>query len=158
MKVELKISDKSKKLIRKMPEAVRPALFSGMKEAMRLVERRVKSPYLSGKALRRRTGRLRNSVFPQVKIQGDKVLGTIGTNVLYGRFWELGFVGGVQVRAHERLIAQAFGKSIAPRRIRVRAHSRQIDQEARPFLRPAMEDELSAVTRLLGSRIEEAFR
>ena len=158
MRVELKISDKSKRMIREMPEMMKPALFKGMKEAMFLVERRVKTPYLSGKALRRRTGRLRGSIAHQVKIRGDQVIATIGTNVVYGRFWELGFVGGVQVRAHARTIRQAFGKAIPPTRIRVRAHSRQIDQEARPFLRPAIDDQMRRITGLLARRIEEAFR
>jgi len=157
MRIELNLSSKAKKLLRKMPDLVVPALFKGMKQAMLLAERTAKSPYLSGKALRRRTGRLRGSISHDVKIQGDKVVGRISTDVVYGRIHELGFKGQMKVRRHARNIRQAFGRRIEPRTISVRAHTRQVDLPARPFLRPALEDNMSDITRILSNRIEEAF-
>lgn len=158
MRTDLRLSSKARDMLRKMPELVKPALFKGMKQAMILAERTAKSPYLSGKALQRRTGRLRGSITNSVSIKGDKVIGAIGTNVIYGRIWELGFKGPVQVMAHAREIRQAFGRPISPRTIRVGAHTRQVDIIARPFLRPALEDNLTDINRILVNRIEEAFR
>lgn len=157
-KVDLKLSKKSRAMLRKMPDLVVPALFKGMKKAMLTAERTSRSPYLSGKALNRRTGRLRASVTHSVKIVGDKVVGTIGTNVVYGRVHELGYQGPVQVGAHARTIRQAFGRAITPTVVNVRAHTRQVNVPARPFLRPAIEDNLSGIGRILSRRIEEAFK
>jgi len=153
----LKLSEKSKKMLRKMPGLVTPALFKGMKQAMPAVESQAKSPYLTGKALNVQTGHLRRSVATRVNISGDKVTGSIGTNVSYGRFWELGYSGPMNVRAHSRTIRQAFGRAISPRAVSVRAHTRQVDQKPRPFLRPAIEDKLEQVHRILANTIEEAF-
>lgn len=158
MDVELKISKKSRELLKKMPELIVPAVFKGMTTAMMLAKRTAISPYLSGKALRHRSGRLLKSIDTDVKIQGDKVIGKIGTNVVYGRVHELGFKGPVRVGAHERTIRQAFGRPIAPTRISVGAHTRNVDIPARPFLRPALEDNLPKIRGILAKRIEEAFK
>jgi phage gpG-like protein len=140
-----------------MPDLVKPALMKGMKQGMLLVERTARSPYLSGKALQRRTGRLRNSITTDVQIDGDRVIGRIGTAVVYGRIHELGYSGPIGVRAHSRTIRQAFGRAISPVTVDVRAHTRQADIPARPFLRPAIEDNLTDIQRILVNRIEEAF-
>lgn len=158
MKAELKISDKSRKMIKEIPGLMVPAMFKGMKQAMLLAESTARSPYLSGKALRRRTGRLRGSVSHDVRIEGGRVVGSIGTNVVYGRVHELGFKGPVKVMAHARTIRQAFGKAITPTVVQVAAHTRNVNMPASPFLRPAVEDKLSAITRILANRIEEAFK
>lgn len=144
-------------MIREMPELMTPAVFKGMKQAMALAESTVRSPYLSGKALKRRTGRLRGSITHNVKLDGDNVVGQIGTNVVYGRIHELGYTGPVQVMAHARTIRQAFGRAITPTVVNVRAHTRNVDMPARPFLRPAVKDKLSAIERIIANRIEEAF-
>lgn len=156
-KFDLKLSAKSKKLLRKMPDLIVPALFKGMKQAMLLAERTARSPYLSGKALKRVTGRLRASITHSVRIEGTKVVGRIGTNVVYGRVHELGFKGPVQVKAHARNIRQAFGKPIPAKTVRVSAHTRQMNVRARPFLRPAIEDNIRPIARILANRVEEAF-
>lgn len=157
-RVDVKLSEASRKLIRKMPDVVVPALYKGMKQAVLLAERTVKSPYLSGKALNRRTGRLRNSITNRVTIQGNRVVGSVGTNVVYGRIHELGYSGPMSVKAHSRMIRQAFGRPLQkPRLVEVRAHTRQVSMRPRPFLRPAIQDNLTQIGRLLSVRIEEAF-
>ena len=120
-----------------------------------LVESRVKTHYLSGAALNVRTGHLRRSIHSNVEIRGDKVRGTIGTNVVYGRFWELGYKGPVEVREHWRTIRQAFGRPIDPTPVLVRAHTRHLDIEARPFLRPAILDKLDEIGRIIAREIEK---
>ena len=51
----------------------------------------VKASKLSGGVLNVKTGRLRRSINQQVKSDDKSVIGQVGTNVNYGRFWELGF-------------------------------------------------------------------
>lgn len=158
MRSKLKLSESARQMLRKMPGQVIPALFKGVQQFMLLVEGRVKGHYLSGGALNRVTGRLRNSVTSEAKIDGNKVVGKIGTNVVYGRLWELGYKGPMQVMAHARTIRQAFGKPIDPVTIRVSAHTRNVDIKARPFMRPALDDEMDTGLRIITNRIEEAFK
>ena len=93
---------------------------------------KVKADYLSGGALGVVTGRLRRSVTERTEASGDSVTSTVGTNLSYGRFWELGFQGVEEVREHVR---RTHG-SVAT----VRAHERHVNQAPRPFLHPALDD------------------
>lgn len=101
----------------------------------------VKAFYLSGVALNVRTGRLRRSINLRYEDNGATISASVGTNVEYGRFWELGFSGTEMVRAHMRKTSKAEGM--------VKAHERKVNQPARPFLAPALED--------MGPRIESAL-
>lgn len=154
---KLDLKPESRKLLTKMPGLIVPALFKGMKQAVLMAEATARSPYLSGKALNRRTGRLRNSITHDVRIRGNTVIGAIGTNVAYGRFWELGYDGPVRVKAHARTIKQAFGRAIRPTSVSVRSHTRQVSARPRPFLRPGLEDNMEDIRGVLAKRVEEAF-
>lgn len=72
----------------------------------------------------KQTGRLFNSIFGKVIREGSQVLGVVGTNVVYGRRLELGFVG----------------KDSA---------GRQYNQAPRPFIRPAFERNRDRIKRIL---------
>lgn len=120
----------------------------------------VKRTKLTGQVLNVRTGRLRSSINARFEDAGDEVSSTVGTAVPYGRFWELGFVGVVTVRAHVREIksrsVMLWGEP--RRRTRadaldavdhsvnavgvafVRSHQRRISEPARPFLQPALHE------------------
>lgn len=102
----------------------------------------VKGIYLTGAALGVRTGRLRRSVNAVFSQNGTQLSSSVGTNVEYGRFWEMGFKGTEQVKAFSRITGA--GKTSL-----VRAHLRQVNQAARPFLQPALED--------MGPRIHSAL-
>jgi len=154
---EIRLTDESRAMLRRMPDLAVPALFRGMKKAMIRVEARARSPYLTGRSLNVRTGHLRRSIVSGAQIDGDTVTGHVGTNVSYGRFWELGYHGPMSVRSHLRQIRQAFGRPIDPRRVRVRAHIRQVHQDPRPFLRPAIEDTLDKTIDTLARSIRDAF-
>jgi hypothetical protein len=82
------------------------------------LQRKVKAEKLSGQVLNVRTGRLRRSINEETHDAGDVVESTVGTPVVYGRFWELGFDGVEQVKAHT---ATAFGVEQ-----QVRAHTRTV--------------------------------
>jgi phage gpG-like protein len=113
----------------------------------------VKENYLTGQSLNVRTGRLRRSINEKFTENGTTFTSSVGTNVSYGRFWELGFHGIEEVKAHTRMMTMAWGRAVKePREISVGAHQRELDQKARPFLQPAlaaMKDEIRA--RLVGS-------
>jgi hypothetical protein len=90
-----------------------------------------------------RTGTLRSSISTSWHRSPFELdVGTfetgVGTKMKYGRAHELGFRGTVAVPSHWREIRQAFGKPIAPRSTKIKAHSRQMKLPKRPFLKPAV--------------------
>jgi HK97 gp10 family phage protein len=97
---------------------------------------------LSDDVLHVRTGRLRRSITQTVTEDGGNILGTVGTNVVYARFQELGFSGTQNVRESLRTIKTAFGKSIKGGAVTftVRAHSRHVNYPAHSFLATALKE------------------
>jgi len=147
MKAFLKLSDRSRRMLRRMPDAAVPALAKGMRQAMIMAEGTARGEYLSGRALKRRTGRLRGSITHDVRISGDKVTGRIGSRVIYARIHELG--GEIVPRQAKALRFHIPGVGWrTAKRVRI---------PARPFLRPSIEDNLDDITRVLAKRVEEAF-
>lgn len=71
------------------------------------------------------TGRLRQSIAWEVVVEPKAVVGRVGTNVVYARRLELGFVG-----------TDALG--------------RNINQEPRPYLRPSLAENRKEILRFLG--------
>lgn len=72
------------------------------------------------------TGRLRQSIAWEVEATSTEVIGRVGTNVVYARRLELGFVG-------------------------TDAAGRNINQEPRPYLRPSLHENRAEILRLLGA-------
>lgn len=97
---------------------------------------------LSDDVLRVRTGRLRRSINQRVTEDADGIGGTVGTNVSYAAFQELGFAGTMNVREHLRTIKTAFGKSIKGGAVTftVQAHARRVEYPAHSFLASAMRE------------------
>lgn len=101
-------------------------------------------------------GRLINSLrfefFRNADSNGVKI-GSFG--VPYAAFWEFGFKGNQSVRAHNRLITQAFGKKLSPSvTARIRQHTRSVDQAPRSYLRPAFEAHKSRVVEIIKKAME----
>ncbi len=72
------------------------------------------------------TSRLRTSITHDVREEGDSVVGRVGTNVPYARRLEKGFFG-VDSRGHN------------------------INQAARPYLLPALSENISRLVRILAT-------
>lgn len=103
--------------------------------------RKVKQQKLSGQVLNVRTGRLRRSVNNAVLLQASEVIGVVSTNVKYARAHEYGFKGQQQVKAHLRMMKEAFGRSVkSPRQIEVSPHVRNVNLPERSFLRSALKE------------------
>lgn len=117
--------------------------------------RRVKAGRLTGQSLKVQTGRLRRSINYKYRESGDTMTGSVGTNVIYGAFWELGpKKSTVSVKAHTRRdagqIAAATRTTKSGKRkvgakgkghgtIMVKAHERRVTVQARPFLKPELD-------------------
>ncbi len=109
-----------------------------------LAVRRAQTHYLvGGNPLHVRTGRGRSSVTKSMaqKIGMDFVV-RVGSRVFYMAIHEDGGRFTYNVPAHTRIITKAFGKSIDPVVAHVRGHTRTSVFPARPWLRPAVRDQL----------------
>ena len=105
----------------------------------------IKREKLSGQVLRRVSGDLSRSVSPSSTINGDIILGTVGTNLFYGRIHEYGFNGRVAVSAHARS-----GKHGT---YNVRAHERTVTMPERSFLRSSLQEQLPDIRQRLASAL-----
>jgi len=86
-----------------------------------------KNPSAPGEPPKKVTARLFNSIVGIVFRERNQVIGGVGTNVIYARRLEQGFVGTDKA-------------------------GRNIDQAPRPYLRPGLSQSLTRVKRLLGAR------
>lgn len=124
----------------------------------------VKDGPLTGQPLNVRTGRLRRSITEKFTADSKQARSIVGTNVSYGRFWELGFKGNETVRAHTRRLRtlRVRGKNKGRRTgslgsggvVSVRTHTRRVDQDARPFLQPST----AAIAPYFRNRVLEALK
>jgi len=150
--IKTKLTSETLAWVRESPATVKAALVPAMKTCLALAEATSKKDYLSGPRpgrLDRVTGRLRGSVTTEASASGNTIVGKIGTNVIYGRAHELGFRGNVTVSAHTRRTAGGSAN--------VRSHTRKMDIKARPFLRPALEDNLDRFCDIFADAVVKAF-
>jgi hypothetical protein len=117
----------------------------------------VKEEKLSGQVLGVRTGRGRRSVHEVTTEASDTITSRTGTDVGYMRAWELGFDGDVQVRAHDRLVRQVFGRPVAPTTQHVGPSTRHVHMAARPWLGPSLAEMRERVRERLSAAVSEAL-
>lgn len=114
---------------------------------------------LSDDVLHVRTGRLRRSITAQFEEGETSIRARVGTNVKYARVHELGFRGTVQVKEHLRMQVTAWGRPMKnPRNVTVKAHPMQMNTPARPFLRPALEENEERIKTNVRKAIAEGLR
>lgn len=101
------------------------------------LQRKVKEEKLSGQVLKRRTGRLSRSINKRIVRGPDYIEGRVGTNVGYGKDWELGF--HLPARDIYPVKAQALFWPGASHPV-AHVHQAARDVAARPFLRPSLEE------------------
>jgi hypothetical protein len=77
--------------------------------------------------------------------------------VKYAFAQEYGFDGDETAAAHSRTIKQAFGKSIAPKTIFVRAFSRHMNLPERSFMRSALDEMQDEIAEALSEAVSEGL-
>lgn len=140
-------------------ERLRTGLSQTIGRLVLTLQRNVKQNKLSGQVLNVRTGRLRRSINTRMEnLNTAQPAGFVGTNVSYARAWELGFDGKVNVRESLRMQVTAFGKSIEPQQVTVRAHQRNVHMPAKSFLGSALQELQPEIMRELSGSVTEAIR
>jgi len=159
MKIEHEKFAKFQQKFAQSQRSRRSRITNALSDAAEIAVGTAKTPYLTGRSLKVRTGRLRSSVTKDPRA-GATVVGQaysvkIGTNVVYGRVWELG--GDIVIPAHTRIINKAFGKALpSPVTVSVRSFIKRV--KARPFLQPAIRDSMNrmrAIVVAAGAIMEE---
>lgn len=142
----------------RLDSVVKGALRQSITKLSIKLQRLVKQK-LSDNVLRVRTGRLRRSITCKVDEQTWQIIGTVGTNVEYAARHEFGFHGTENVRAHLRMMKQAFGRPVKnPRKIMVQQHSRTVNTPARSFLRSSLADMQDEIVADMQSAITAAVK
>jgi phage gpG-like protein len=143
---------KSLKGLDKIPDKMFDGLFKGMKQAIVLAEKTAKEVYLSGKALKKRSGKLSGTVKSEARRKGKDVEGVLsagGASVPYAGIHEFG--------------GKLPGRSIMPTRARVLRYTTRTGRliftasaevpptvvKASPFLRPSIKDNMAQMLDIL---------
>ncbi len=87
-----------------------------------------------------------------------EVSGKVGTNVSYARMHEFGFDGVVTVKEHLRMQTMAFGRSIIPRKVTVKAHEMHLHLPERSFLRSALAEMRPEILNEVKAAINEGVK
>ena len=116
---------------------------------------------LSGAVLPARSGRLRDSLrIVTANDGGGMVSATVAADAPYAAAQEYGFTGTVDVRAHLRLINEAFGRSLrrGTEAVAVRAYPMRMNLPARAYLRSALASQADTVHAELAQAVAQAIR
>ena len=145
--------------LRRLPDSMRSAAKHSIARLVLRLQRHVQQNKLTGQVLKVRTGTLRRSIAQTVAEEPGGIVGIVSTNVKYARKWEFGFSGNEPVKAHLRMVKQAWGRTIAnPRKVAVQAHSRLVDFPERSFLRSALKDMQPEIKRDLEQAMAHAAK
>ncbi|MBV8060599.1 MAG: hypothetical protein JO253_03625 [Alphaproteobacteria bacterium] len=137
------------------------------KESINLM-RYVVTQKLRGQVLGVKSGRLWRSITYRIDKDGAKTVGIVGTNVFYGRLWELGFSRAQGTGSRGGLGSKQGSRGGQPRTITARMQAyydskhpaKTTTYAARPFLRPSLEENrdkiLSNIRRAITATIKES--
>jgi len=145
----LQVDKEGLRRLQAAPDEMRKALIPAMKACMVAAEATAKKDYLSGPRpakLQRVSGRLRGSIATEVRQDGNTVTGRIGSNVVYAHIHELGGVIRPKTATYLRFQIGGQWKSV-----------KQVRMPARPFLRPALEDNMGRFREIFRRSLMEAF-
>jgi len=92
--VKFRLDPASRSFLQRFPDLVKTGLRDGVRQAMLVVEREAKSSFGKPDNLKVLSGRLRSSINVDTKVLANKVIGEIGSDVVYSRIHELsGYAG-----------------------------------------------------------------
>lgn len=129
--------DKGRKLLVEIPGGLKNVLMSSVRTLLIWMQSRVRTGYLSGQVLNRRSGTLSRAIRYAVESDKKTVDGAlfVGKEAWYGKLHEYG--GIFEVPSHLRVITKAFGKELAnPVMVIVKPYFMAVPERA--FMRPVL--------------------
>lgn len=140
--LNLNFDKRDLKKIEQMPDEFKDGLLKGIKNAMLFAEAEAKKSFDKPGNLQARTGHLRRSITSDVDKVGDRIVGKIGSNVVYARIHELG--GVIRPKVADYLRFQINNKWVT---------TKKVTMPARPYLRPSIEDNLKEITEIVRNSV-----
>jgi hypothetical protein len=137
----------------KAPKTIQQAIVKAMRQSARIVRDRAISNL--NRVLKEKTGRLASSIYARAgRIPFGGYL-KIGTPVLYGRFWEHGFLrGGKSVGGLVRGAGRSHKRRTEAQRVKLIGRGAKFYK--RPFLQPTVEQSKAEVARRIQIEVDRA--
>ena len=136
-----------------MPEDLVAALRAEVVKQTTGLRAYIVSDKLHGQVLNQRTGNLARSIkADEPVVDGYTVRGEVFSSgdVKYAAFWEFGFTGTEEVRAHTRLYRSIDDGKHERTAAAVGSFTRNVNQPARPFMRTGLADRHDIIVKGLG--------
>ena len=142
MKLEIKLTPASKKMLRQLHRDFRQSFIKGLKKAMLFAESKAKKSFGDEGKPGVKTGYLRRTIRSGVKVTSDNAIGFLSANTVYAAIHEFG--GIIRPRHADYLKFQIGGQW---RKVR------QVTMPDRPYLRPAIEDNINKIEDIIKDTI-----
>lgn len=146
-------------------DAMSPAVAAALEVKVRAYTMKLSSyiqqDKLQGQVLKHQTGKLSRSITPEItEVSEARIAGRVFSagDVKYAGFWEFGFTGSEEVKAHTRVTSNLFGKVVDSYTQSVSAHTRQVNQAPRSFMRTGLADMAAEIERGLMRTAVKAMR
>ena len=144
--IQVKFDKKGLLDLSKLPKEFKAGAIKGVRQAMFHAERMSKRDFEKSRGgaggLNVRSGSLRRSITSGVNIKGNSVVGSLGSNLIYARIHELS--GTIRPRTGQYLRFQIEGQWKTVKSVFI---------PARPFLRPAIDENISEIKNLIRDSI-----
>ncbi len=117
-----------------------PIGLQAMRRATEYVRGYIVKNKLSGQVLNRRTGRLAGSISSAQRIEGQDVVGMVGSNLKYARIHELG--GVIRPKNFKYLHFFVKGKEVFAKKVTI---------PKRPYIMPSIEESSKKIASIFGT-------
>lgn len=105
-----------------------------------------------------RSGKLRDSVTSLLREKPQRIMGVVKADSKYAAAIEFGLHRAVSVRAHQRLMTQAFGRDISPLEVAIAPYTRVANIEGRLFARAGLQSMESEIRTELQALVDKASK
>lgn len=142
IKIKIVQTEDTKKFLKEFPGMFRSALLDGFKKAMYFLEGEVKKSFGDTDKPKVRTGALRRSITTSINIRQRRLVGTLGSDLIYAPVQELGAVIKPKKNPFMRFM-------IGDRWVTLK----QVTIPARPYLEPTVKENTDEVSDIITSHI-----
>jgi len=144
LQVKFELTEKSKRWLKKYPSDFEEAFYKALKKGMWYAERQAKASFGSAGKPKVRTGHLRRSIKSDVDRKYGSLVGVLFSDVIYAAVQEEGAT--IRPRVKDFLRFQVGGQFV---------YARQVIIPARPFLGPALSDNLTKIQQIVRDSLVE---
>lgn len=136
--IELELDKESEKWMTELPHEFRKAMIRGVKQGILFAEAQSKKSFGKSGNLKVRSGHLRRSIKSTIKERHKEIVGTLSNNVIYAGIHEYG--GVIKPKKGKYLTFKVGDRWVKVTSVKI---------PARPFIRPAIEDNLTKIVNII---------